>query len=126
MLLPEDDILLRAGQGSPRAHPPLKSSPDAGVELGMSPSHLLKNRNGADPGRRPQDRYDLRFPYVGKRIRPSPARRGLFLRRQAWIIFDPVGARRAQARLGGGNGDRVGLTVTHVQPHLVVVDVEAG
>ena len=81
---------------------------------------------GADAGRRLQDRHDLGVPNVGQRIGPPPAARRLLLRRQARIILDPVAGRRAEAGLGGGNGGVVGLSVTHVQPHLVVGDVEAG
>jgi hypothetical protein len=46
--------------------------------------------------------------------------------REARIILDPVAGRRAEAGFGGSNGSVVGLSGTHVQPHLVVGDVEAG
>src|SRR5208282_2180397 len=42
------------------------------------------------------------------------------------IILNPVAGCRAKAGLGGSNGGIVGLSVTQVQPHLVVGDVEAG
>ena len=67
--------------------------------------------------------------YVGERIGPSSSPRGLLLRGQARISLDPGSRsltrnppwrrRRRQwwRRVGRG---------THVQPHLVVADVEAG
>jgi len=73
-----------------------------------------------------QDRDDLAIPNIGKRVRPSPATRCLLLGWQARIILDPVAGRRAEAGFGGSNGSVVGLSGTHVQPHLVVGDVEAG
>jgi hypothetical protein len=45
---------------------------------------------------------------------------------QVRIILDPVAGRRVETGFGGNNGSVVGLSVTHVQPHLVVGDVEAG
>jgi len=41
--LPEDDLLLRAMNGAPGADAALHRAPDAGVEIGMTPPHLLKN-----------------------------------------------------------------------------------
>ena len=65
--------------------------------------------------------------YVAERIGPSPAARRLLLRGQARIGLDPVAGRGREAGLGGGRRRRVvGLSETHVQPHLVVGDVEAG
>ena len=65
-------------------------------------------------------------PNTGKRVGPAPATRCLLPGWQARIILDPVAGRRAEAGFGGSNGSLVGLSVTHVQPHLVVGDVEAG
>lgn len=59
-------------------------------------------------------------------IGPAPAARRLLLQRQARIIFDPVGGRGREARLGCGGLGGKGLSRTHVQPHLVVGDMEAG
>lgn len=92
----------------------------------MAPPYLVQNRYGADAGRRLQDRDDLAIPNIGKRVGPSPATRRLLLGWQARIILDPVAGRRVEAGFGGGNGSVVGLSATHVQPHLVVGNVEAG
>src|SRR5829696_5439428 len=56
----------------------------------------------------------------------APATRHLLPGWQARIILDPLAGRRAESGLGGSNGSVVGLSETHVQPHLVVGDVEAG
>jgi hypothetical protein len=50
----------------------------------------------------------------------------LLLRRQAWIGIDAEAGGATDAGLGGGNGRVVGFSDAHVQPHLVVGDVEAG
>ena len=92
----------------------------------MAPPELFKNRYSAQAWRRLQDRDDLAIPDIAKRVGPSPATRNLLPGRQPRIILDPVAGRCAEAGFGGRNGSIVGLSVTHVQPHLVVGDVEAG
>ena len=126
MLLPEDDVLFWAGQCPPTPHTPFQRASDARADLGMAAPYLIENRNGADTRGRCQDRDDLAIPNIGKRVGPSPATRRLLLGRQERIILDPVAGRRAEAGFGGSNGSVVGLSGTHVQPHLVVGDVEAG
>jgi hypothetical protein len=126
MLLPEDDVLFRAGQRPPSPHAPFQRASDAGADLGMAPPYLFQNRNGADARGRLQDRDDLAIPNIGKRVGPSSATRHLLPGWQARIIFDPVAGRRAETGLGGSSCCVVGLSANHVQPHLVVGDVEAG
>ena len=77
-------------------------------------------------GRRFQDRHDLGLPDRGQRVWPPPFAGRLLLRRQAWIGIDAEAGGATDAGLGGGNGRVVGFSDTHVQPHLVVGDVEAG
>ena len=72
------------------------------------------------------DGDDLAIPNISKRVGPAPATRRLLPGWQARIILDPVAGRRAEAGFGGSNGSVVGLSGTHVQPHLVVDDMEAG
>ena len=128
VLLPEHDILLRSGQRPPRPHATLQRAPDARADLGMATPDLRKDGNGAQAWGRLQDRHDLGVPYVGQRIGPPSSARGLLLRGQARISLDPVAGRWRETRLGGGDGDSggVGWSGTHVQPHLMVGDVEAG
>ena len=118
--------LFWAGQRPPTPHAPFQRAPDAGADLGVVPPELFEYRNGANAGGRLQDRDDLAIPNIGKRVGPSPATRRLLLGWQARIILDSVAGRRAKAGFGGSNGSVVGLSATHVQPHLVVADVEAG
>ena len=100
----------------------------------MPPPDLGQYGDGADAGSRLQDGHDFGVPDLVKRIGPPPASGRLLLGRQPWIFFDPIAGRRAEPRLGGGDGGIVGLLGTHVQPHLVarklasevVGDVEAG
>jgi hypothetical protein len=126
VLLPEDNVLFWAGQRPPTPHAPFQRAPDAGADLGVAPPYLVENRNGADAGGRLQDRDDLAIPNIGKRVGPSPATRHFLPGWQARIILDPVAGRRAEAGFGGSSGCVVGLSANHVQPHLVVGDVEAG
>ena len=126
VLLSEDDVLLRSGQGAPGPHTPFQRAPDARADLGMAAPDLLENRNGADTGRRLQNRQDLGLPYLGQRIGPATAAGLALLRGQTRIVLDAKAGRRREAGLGGGNVSAVALSVTHVQPHLVVGDMEAG
>ena len=44
----------------------------------------------------------------------------------AEVVLRLLASCLAEAGLGGSNGGIVGMSATHVQPHLVVGDVEAG
>jgi hypothetical protein len=59
-------------------------------------------------------------------IAPSAAARRSLLRRQPRILFDAIGGGGAEPGFGRGNGRRLGLAETHIQPHLAVGDVAAG
>src|SRR5712691_13105618 len=115
VLLPEDDILFWAGHRPPTPHAPFQRAPNTGADLGVAAQYLFENRNGADARGRLQDRDVLAIPNINKRVGPSPATRRLLLGWQARIILDPVAGRRAEAGFGGGNGNVVGLSGTHVQ-----------
>src|SRR5258706_3671637 len=78
------------------------------------------------PGAGFQDRDDLGVPNLRERIGPAPPAWRLFLGRQTRIVLDPVAGCFAEASLGGGNSGAVGLSETHIQPHLMVGNVEAG
>src|SRR3979409_365903 len=77
VLLPEDNVLFWAGQRPPTAHAPFQRAPDAETDLGVAPSYLFENRNGADAGGRLQDRDDLAIPNIAQRVGPAPATRRL-------------------------------------------------
>jgi len=52
--------------------------------------------------------------------------RGVFFWGQPGIVLEAVGARGCNPRLDGSNRRRLGLTETHIQPHLAIGDVAAG
>src|SRR4029077_14833139 len=113
-------------QRSPRAHAPLQRAPNAGADLRMAPPYLFEHRNSPNAGSRLQDRHNLTVPTLGQWVRPPPATRRFLLRRQPRIILDAEAGCPAEPGLGGSNGGIFGLSVNHVQPHLVVGDVKAG
>jgi hypothetical protein len=45
---------------------------------------------------------------------------------QPGIVLEAVGARGCNPRLDGSNRRHLGLTETHIQPHLAIGDVAAG
>src|ERR1700676_580982 len=126
VLLTEDHIPLRPGQRSPVAHAPFQRAPNAGVDFWMTPPDLVEHRNGPNAGSRLQDRHDLAVPNLGQWVRTPSASRRFLLRGQPRIIIDTVTGGTAEAGLGSRNGGIFGLSVSHIQPHLVVVDVKAG
>jgi hypothetical protein len=126
MGLAENHLALGAMQGTPGANAPLQSAADAMPEFRMAPDHLLVDRDGPQAGRRLQHRHDLLLENGGERIGAPPFARLRLCRRQAGIVLDAVGGRRAHGRLGGGDGDPLGLTELHEKPHLMVGDVAAG
>jgi len=126
VLLTEDHILLGADQSSPAAHAPFQRAPNAGVDLRMAPPDLVEHCDRPKPRSRLQDRHNLAVPNLGQRVRPPSATRRFLMRGQPWIILDAVASCPAEARLGGSNGGIFAMSVSHVQPHLVVGDVKAG
>ena len=85
--LTENDLLLRAVEGTPGSDPALEGAADAGAELGMAADHLLED------GNRPQARGgleewdDLTVPDGMERIRAPRRPRGIFFwegRRGSW------------------------------------------
>ncbi len=58
-------------------------------------------------------------------IGAAPIPRDPLLRRQARILLDAVGRRRAKSRPRRGDGERIGRSVLHEEPHLVIGHVAA-
>src|SRR6266851_798048 len=86
----------------------------------ISSSTAMARMPGAD------DRHDLAVPNLGQWVRPPPATRRFLMRGQPRIILDAVAGCPAEAGLGGSNGGIFAMSVSHIQPHLVVSDVKAG
>jgi len=117
--LPENDLLLFAMDGPPRADPPLQGPADAASQFGMAAEHLLENGNRSKAGGCLQHRHDFGVENISERIGSSASSRGL-LRRQLWILLDAIGRGNADGRLRRRDGRGVGLTELHVEPHLVI------
>jgi hypothetical protein len=126
MRLREDHVALATVLRPPIADTPLQGSAHAGGDLRVATPDLFIDGDRAQIGRGLDHRHDLFLPNALKRI-GTPASSGrLLLRWRAWIIRDPVAGCGAETGLGGGHSRGVCLAKTHEQPHLVVVDVEAG
>lgn len=123
--LAEDDLLLLAVDRPPGPDPALQRATDAGAELGMASEQLLEDRDRPHTGGGLQHRHDICLKYAGQGIWPATAAGSLLLRRKASILLDPVSGRGAERSLGGGHGWAIGLTVLHVEPHLVIGNVSA-
>ena len=126
VLLAEDHILLGSGQRSPGTHAPFQRAPNAGGDLGMASPDLFEHRNGPNAGSRLQDRHDLAVPNLGQRVWPTAATKRLLLRGQPRVILDAVAGCSAEAGFGGRSGGVFALSVSHIQPHLVVGNVKTG
>jgi hypothetical protein len=123
--LAEDDLLLLAVDRPPGADPALQGTTDAGAEFRMASEHLLEDRHGPHAGGGLQHRHDLCLKHGGQGVRPAAVAGSLLPRWKAGILLDPIGGRRAERRLGSSRRRGIGLTVLHVEPHLVIGDVSA-
>ncbi len=126
MLLPENDVTIRAVECSPAANAPLQRAADAGTDLGMATTDLLENGDRPQPRNALEKRDDLAVPNRRQRILSPALPRRCLLRRQPRILLNAISRRRAEPGLGRGNARRLGLAQTHEQPHLAVGDVAAG
>ena len=126
VLLAEDHVLLGTMQRAPRIDATLQRAADVRVQPGMPTAQLVEHADHPDAGSYLQDRDDLGVPVGLQRIGSAPLAWRLPLRRQSRIVLDPISGRGGEPRLGRSGLGRECLSGTHVQPHLVVVDVEAG
>ena len=94
--------------------------------LGMAVPDLVENGHRPQAWDALQQGHYLTVPNHGQRIATSAAARRFLLRRQPWILFDTIGGGGAEPGFGRRNGRLIGLTETHIQPHLAVGDVAAG
>ena len=126
MGLAENHIPFWSRDGAPGPHAPFERPPNIGIKLRMTPPHLLEDCDSPDARRSFQHRHDLGIPNLSQRIGAPPSARRFLLRRQTRIALNPVACRGAETGFGGGDGRAMVLSITHIQPHLVVGDVEAG
>jgi len=92
----------------------------------MASTDLVEHRHRPDARSGFQHRHDLGAPDLDEWIRSPAAAWSLPLRRRPRVGFDAVGGGGGKPGLRGGDGGRVGVARTHVQPHLTIVDVQAG
>ena len=91
--LAEDHVLLGTMQRPPRIDAPLQRAANVRVQRGMPSAQLVEHADHPDAGRAFEDRHDLRFPVRLQRIGSPPPSWCRLLRRQPWIVLDPVGGR---------------------------------
>src|SRR5207302_7890656 len=126
MLLPKDDVLLGPVERPPGTDAPLQGAANTGADLRMAAPDLVENGHWPQAWGAFQQSHYLAVPNLSQRIATSAAARRFLLRWQPWILFDAIGGGGAEPGLGRGNGRRLGLAETHIQPHLAVGDVAAG
>jgi len=120
MRLAEDHLAFGAMQSAPRANAPLQRAADSIPEFWMAPDHLLEDRDWPQARRRRQHRHDFLLENGAERIGAPPFAPFDLCRWQAWVLFDAIGRGCAERRLGRRDGNRLGLTEFHKEPHLVV------
>jgi hypothetical protein len=124
--LAEDHLPLGPVQRPPPADAPLERPPDPRLELRMPAQQLLEDGDRPEARVRLQHRHDLGVEHGRQRIGPPPLARRAFLRRQARVLHDAVAGGGAEPGAGRGDGDRIGCSVLHEEPHLVIGHVAAG
>lgn len=83
VLLPEDDLLFLAMNRAPGPNAALDGAANTGTEFGVTPQHLLEDRDRPDGGRRLQQRHDLGVENLDEWIGAAALARNLPLRWQA-------------------------------------------
>jgi hypothetical protein len=114
MLLPEDDVLLDPIERAPGADATLQGAPDAGADLGVTPTNLVENRDRPQTRGALKQRHHLAFPDRGQRISPAADARRLFLGREAGVLLDAIGGGGAEPGFGRGDDRRLGLAEAHI------------
>ena len=87
--LPENDLLLFAMDGPPRADTPLQGPANAASQFRMAADHLLENGDRSKAGGCLQHRHDFGIENISERIGPSASSRSL-LRGQLRILLDAI------------------------------------
>lgn len=124
--LAEDHLPLRPVQRPPLANAPLERPPHPGAQLGMPAHQLLEDGDRPQARARLQHGNDLGVEDDGQGIGPPSLARRALLGGQARVLRNAVAGGGAEPRPGGGNRDRVGRSVLHEEPHLVIGHMAAG
>jgi hypothetical protein len=124
--LAEDHLPLGPVQRAPLADAALERPPDPRAEFRVPAEQLLEDGDRPEARVRLQHRHDLSVEHGRQRIGPPPLARRALLRGQARVMRDTIAGGGAEPGAGGGDGDRVGCSVLHEEPHLVIGHVAAG
>ncbi len=124
--LAEDHLPLGPVQRAPSTDAALERPTHAGAEVGVAAHELLEDGHGPQPRRGLEHGHHLLVEDALERVGPAPAARRPRRRGRARVLRDPVARGRAEPGLGRSDGDRVGRTVGHEEPHLVIGHVAAG
>ncbi len=124
--LTEHDVTLRAMQCAPVANTPLQCATHVAREVWMAPKHLVQYGHGPDAGSGLEQRDDLGVKDRCQGIGAAARAWRLLLRRRSWILFDAIGSGGAEPGACACLGWLFLVSVLHVEPHLVVVDVTSG
>jgi len=125
--LAKHDVLVGAVQGFPFRHPPLQRASERRPDtIGIAPRQFIEQAERTQPRGRLQHHNDLLVPQPSQRIGTGRIASPLLLgARQPRIMLDPPAGRHRQSGFGGGGHLGVVGASSHVEPHLLVVDVSA-
>jgi hypothetical protein len=126
MHLTKHDVTLLAMLSAPVANTSLQRTAHVAREVWMAPKHLVKYGHGPDARSGLQQRDDLGVKDRGQGISTAPRAWCLLLRRRSWVLFDAIGSGGAEPGACACLGRLFLVSVLHVEPHLVVVDVTPG
>ena len=125
MLLPEDQLALRALHGAPVSEATLQRAQDPVAEASwMAPPQFLEDRRAAQMRMSSEHRRDLAVPDIGERVDPCPpASVRLTLARRRRVVLVAPCAALAHPRPRRRHHLRGSLApLTHEPPHLLIGD----
>jgi hypothetical protein len=118
--LAENDLLLSAMQGPPLADAAFKCPPDSLAKVRVTAQNLPENRDRSQSRCRFQHGHDLRVKDPRQGIGPPPVSRRPFERWRLWVIPKTVTRGRAETGFGCRDRRRVGRSILHEKPHLMI------
>ena len=107
-------------QSPPVADAAFQSPPDSLAKFRVATENLPENRHGSQPRCRFQHGHDLRVKDPRQGIGPPPVPRHPLERRQLRVLLLPITRGRAETSLGCRDGRRVGRSILHEKPHLMI------
>ena len=99
---------------------PCEGPPNSLAKLWVAAQNLARNCHGSQTRCRFRHRHDLGVEDPGQRIGPSPVTWRAPERRRLRALPKPVTRGRAETGFGGRDGRRVGRSILHEKPHLMI------